>query len=149
MLKKLWGLPAHPVYVHFPVALFTLSGFFLLLHLMDGKGHRLGRFLKKIGIGPFDFESLSFFLILLGFGMGVVAVASGLALVDGWQHVPVPHGFLGLATMVCYFLTLVIRWVFGPSLYSQPLRFLYYGLNLLGLVLICLTGFEGGELHYR
>lgn len=81
--------------------------------------------------------------------MGILSVASGLALVEGWRHVPVPHGFLGLATMVCYFVTLSIRWIFGPSLYSRPLKYLYYGLNLVGVLLILLTGFEGGELHYR
>ena len=149
MLKKLGGLPAHPLYVHFPVAFFLLASFLIALHALDGKGHRLNRLLKKIGVGPFDFESFSFLLLLFGFGMGIVAVLSGLALVRGWRHAPVPHAPLGVGTLVCYFMALVIRWVFGPSLYSRPLRFLYYGLNLLGVILVCLTGFEGGELHYH
>ena len=149
MLRKIGGMPAHPVYVHFPIAFFLLGSFFLALFLLEGTGFKLSRVLKKIGIGSFDFESFSFILILIGFGMGMVAVLSGLALVKGWKHAPFPHAPLGIATLVCYFIALVMRWVFGPSLFIRPVRFLYYGLMFAGAVLVSLAGFEGGELHYH
>lgn len=148
MLHKLFGLPAHPVYVHFPIALFVSAGFLLALHGLDGGNHRLNQLFKKIGLGNFDFESFSFLAVVLGFGTGLVAVLSGVKLVDGWENLPVPHGFLGLATMICYFIAMVLRWVFGPSLLGRPLRIFYYGLHIIGLVLAALTGFAGGELHY-
>lgn len=148
MLKNLWGLPAHPVFVHFPIAFFLLSGFLLSLYLLDGERRRINRVLKKLGLGDFDFEAGSFLSVVFGFGMGIVAVMSGLALVGGWGKLPVPHGLLGLATLTCYFVIMVIRWVFGPSLYGRPLRFLYYGLHIVGIALVVLTGHEGAELHY-
>lgn len=148
-LEEIAGLPAHPVYVHFPVTLFILSSFFLLMARFDGQGHRLNRSLKKIGLGGFEFESFSLLSLLLGFGMGVVAVASGIALVDGWKHLPIPHGPLGLTTVGCYFVALVIRWVFGTAVYGRGLKWFYYGLHAVGILLVLLTGFEGGELHYE
>lgn len=148
MLEKLWGLPAHPVYVHFPVAFFILSSLFLGLHQVDGESHRVRRFLKKIRLGDFDFESFSLLALLAGCGMGVVAILSGLALVGGWDHAPFPHAPLGISAVACYSILLMIRWVFGPSLYKHPLRYLYFGLHLLGVVLVTLAGFKGGELHY-
>lgn len=148
-LEEIAGLPAHPVYVHFPIALFVLSSFFLLVERWDGEGHRLNRFLKKIRLGSFDFESFSVLSLLGGVGMGIVAVASGLALVGGWRDLPIPHGPLGLATVGSYFVALVMRWVFGRALYERPLKWFYYGLHAAGVLLVTLTGFEGGELHYE
>ena len=148
MLEKLFGLPAHPVYVHFPVAFFILSSFLLGLRGVDGESHRINRWLKKIKLGHFDFDSLSLLALFFGCGMGIVAILSGLALVGGWEKAPFPHAALGISTVICYSTLLVIRWVFGPSLYKHPLRYLYFGLHLLGVVLVVLTGFEGGELHY-
>ncbi len=149
MLEKLWGLPAHPVYVHFPVAFFILSSLLLGLHRLEGERQGMNRFLKKIKLGCFDFESLSLLLLFLGCGMGVLAILSGLALVGGWDHAPFPHAALGVSTVICYSVLLILRWVFGPSLYKHPLRHLYFGLHLLGIVLVTLAGFKGGELHYR
>lgn len=148
MLEKLWGLPAHPVYVHFPVAFFISSSLLLGLHRVDGEGHRVNRFLKKIKLGDFNFEALSLLALLFGVGTGVVAILSGLALVGGWDHAPFPHAPLGVSTVISYFVLLMIRWVFGPALYKHSLRYLYYGLHLLGVVLVILAGFKGGELHY-
>lgn len=150
MLEKLWGLPAHPVYVHFPVALFTLASLLVGLHLLDRGSRFISHFLKKIRLGDFDIESFSFFCNFLGVGMSIVAILSGLELVEGWEHLPFPHGPLALGTVSCYFVLLVIRWVFGPSIYGKPrLKYLFYCLHLLGLILVSLTGFAGGELHYN
>ncbi|GEM_PF-6889487 len=148
MLEKLWGLPAHPVYVHFPVTFLTFSTLLLGLHRLDGPSHRINRFLKKIKFGSYDFEAISFFLLLFGFGGGIVAVLSGLALVGGWPHAPFPHALLGVSTLICYFTALVLRWTYGPAIHAKPLRLLYYLLHLVGFILILLTGYEGGELHY-
>jgi len=150
MLKSLFGQPAHPVYVHFPVALFLLSSALLLLRAVDGQKHRLNRIFKKIGLGGFDFETFSLLSLVLGVIGGVVAIASGLALVGGWENLPFPHGPLGLATVSCYGILLVLRWVFGTSLYGREgLRLLYYFLHLVGVVLVILAGYQGGELHYE
>lgn len=150
MLEKLWGLPAHPVYVHFPIAFFTLAGFLVLIHALDRKSHRINHFLKKVHVGNFDFESLSFLALLLGFGMGLVAILSGLKLVEGWKNLPVPHGPLGIGTMSCYLILLVVRWVYGPAVHDKGrLTTVYYLLHLLGVLLVVLTGYEGGELHYH
>ena len=148
MLEKLGGLPAHPIYVHFPIALFILSSLLLGLHLVEGGRHRINRFLKKIKLGDFNFESFSVLALFGGSGMGVVAILSGLTLVGGWDHAPFPHAALGVSTVTCYSVLLILRWIFGPALYQHPLRYLYYGFHLLGVVLVIWTGFEGGELHY-
>lgn len=148
LLKTLWGLPAHPVYVHFPIAFFTLASLLVALAAGDGKSRRVNRFLEKFRLGTFDFESLSFFSLILGCGMGGMAILSGLALVEGWKNLPKPHGPLGLAAVGCYLILLVLRWFFGRSLYGRRLRFLYYALNFLGALLVILAGYKGGELHY-
>lgn len=147
LLKSIAGQPAHPIYVHFPVACLTLASLFLGLHLLDGSSRRINRGLGKIRVGPIDFEMFSFFLLLLGSGTGFVAVLSGLALVGGLKNVPLPHALLGALTVLCYTILLVLRWRLGPALYRHPLRFLYYVLNAAGLILLVFTGYEGGLLH--
>ena len=148
MLEKLWGLPAHPVYVHFPIVFFTFSSLLVGLYWLDGPGRRINRYLKKLKLGTFDFEGISFLCLFIGFLTAIVAILSGLALVGGWAHAPFPHAPLGIGTTVCYFITLVFRWVFGPAIHTKPLRFFYYFLHLLGLFLVFFTGYQGGELHY-
>ena len=149
MLKKLWGHPAHPVFVHFPIAFFTLASLLVFLHVLDRKSKRISRFLKKIRVGDLNLESFSFLANLLGFGMGLVAIFSGLELVDGWRHLPLPHGPLGIATVSCYFILLVMRWVFGPAVHDKGrLTTFYYVLHLVGLLLVGLTGHAGADLHY-
>lgn len=80
MLEKLWGQPAHPIYVHFPVALFTVGSVLVWVHLLDGQSRWLSRFLKKIRLGDFNLESISFFSIFL-----VLFYPSGLSL-DFWSY---------------------------------------------------------------
>lgn len=149
LLKEIAGQPAHPVFVHFPIACFTLATVFLWLHLMDGSPHRVNGFLERIRVGPFDFEKFSFAVLLIGVGMGVVAILSGLSLVGGFKNIPIPHAPWGLATVICYAVLLALRWLQGPALHTQPVRFLYYGLSFAGIVLLALAGFAGGELHYE
>lgn len=149
MLEKLFGLPAHPVYVHFPIAFFIFSSILLVLYRLEGPSQRVSRLLKKIKLGSYDLESLSFFLLFLGLGTVLPAILSGLALVGGWAHAPSPHAPLGVGATFCYFTALVLRWVFGPTVHTRPVRYFYYSLHLLGFVLVALTGYEGGELHYR
>ena len=148
MLKEFLGQPAHPAYVHFPIAFFIFSSLFLALHRFDGQSQRVNRLLKKIQLGTFNFESFSLLCLLTGFLGGLLAIFSGLALVGGWKEIPIPHAPLGIGSELCYFVALVIRWVFGPSLYAKPVKRLYYALHILGVLLVGITGFEGGELHY-
>ena len=142
-------MPAHPAYVHFPIVFFSLATFFLFVHLLDGEHQRINRFSKKLRLGSYDFEAISFLSLLLGFITGFISILSGLKLVNGWNHVPVPHGFLGLATELCYFVVLIMRWVFGTSVHVRPFKTFYYVLHILGLGLLIWTGYEGGELHYK
>lgn len=146
MLEKIAGQPAHPIFVHFPVAFLTLASFLVGLHAMD-RGGRVNRWLKKIGLGSFDFKSFSLLALILGLMGAIFAISSGLALVRGWNNAPIPHAPLGIGTTTCYFILLILRWVFGPSIDTSRAKWLYYGLHLLGVLLIILTGFEGGELH--
>ncbi len=116
---------------------------------MDGEKKRISGIFKRLGLGAFDFESFSLLALLFGFSAGLLAVASGLALVEGWKNIPFPHGPLGIGALTTYFVSLVVRWVYGPSLYGlKKMKLFYYSLHLLGLALILLTAFEGGELHY-
>lgn len=150
MLRTFMGQPVHPMLVHFPVAFFIISTFFVFIHLIDGPSGAINRLLKKLGFGTFDFESFSFLALLLGFLGGLMAIFSGLALVKGWRNLPLPHGPLGISTVISYFILLVLRWVFGPAIYKKKnLKLFFILLYLAGFFLLCATGFEGGELHYK
>ena len=149
MLKNFLGQPVHPMLVHFPIAFLILSTFLLGLHLLDASRGRVNSGFAKIRMGNFDFESFSFFALFGGVAMGTLAILSGLALVEGWKNLPIPHGPLGLALESCYGVLLLMRWILGQSLYERRLRYLYYSLHFVGILLIGLTGFEGGELHHQ
>lgn len=140
----------HPLIVHFPIALF-ITGL-----VVDGLGWLLRQEnLKRVGL----------VLILLGALATVPAVATGLAVEEtvekplegrpGAEAALEAHEALAILTAVVLLGAAALRLVLGTGwlerqrAWMRGLLVAYLVVGVLGLGLLALTGYRGGELVYR
>lgn len=129
--------PLHPVVVHFPIALLITAILFEALEPV----------LKR------DFlREASTWLLGLGFLGGLVAAATGVLAEEAAEDGGVPksaietHESLAFAALAVFALLIVIRWLQRTR--RIPIT-VFLGIGLVGVVLIGLTGYFGGDLVYR
>lgn len=135
---KIAGHPVHPMLVVFPIGLFVTSSLFDLIYLAVGD--------------PFWYR-MAFWTILIGFFGTLAAALPGFAdylslpLKTEARRVATYHMGVGLTLAILYFIGLMVRdW--GIIARNQT-PWLPVGLNLIGVGLIGLQGWLGGELVYR
>ncbi len=143
-------LNLHPLVVHFPIALF-ITGF-----VVDGFGWLLRRgTVKRIGLA----------LVLLGVLSTVPAVLTGLAIEAtaeaqlqnrlGAEAVLEAHEELATTTAAVLLGVALVRlalgteWLWRQRAWGRGLLATYLVVGTLGLGMLALTGYRGGELVYR
>jgi uncharacterized membrane protein len=131
--------PLHPLTVHFPIALLFTSVFFDLLGILTGKKH---------------FNQTGWWLLILGLVGGIVAAGFGMWTEEQVEAMGVPeaavdrHEAFALTTMAVFAALTVIRWRIRARWSSRD-RVIYLFVAMVGLLLLGITGFYGGELVYR
>lgn len=135
---KMGGHPVHPMLVVFPIGLFITSFLFDLIYLATGD--------------PFWYRT-AFWTIFVGFFGTLAAALPGfadylsLSPKTEARRVATYHMMVGLTLAILYLVGLLVRnWgMVAPN--RTP--WLPVGLNLVGVLLIGLQGWLGGELVYR
>ncbi len=130
--------PLHPLFTHFPIALYLLG---VLL--------TLGYWWKKDS----DFERFGYWIFFLSWIAAITASLAGLidkgqlAFDDPRQSAINAHITPAIAFMVVNGLLLYMRFRWADVLTSKR-KWQYIGLMALGIALITFTGLRGGELVY-
>ena len=130
--------PIHPIVVHFPIALLCASVAFEALASRWPTG---------------GFRETSFYTLLAGVMAAGLAVVTGGMEEDLAKRVGAPesvlelHESLGQVTLVIFValsrLRLAMQWG-----WLKEIRPLTLGLGAIGIVILALTGYWGGELVY-
>jgi len=130
--------PIHQIVVHFPIALLCASVAFDALASRWPTG---------------GLRDTSLYTLLAGVMSAALAVATG-----GWEEDLVEragapesvlelHESLGMGTLVVFVALLGLRLVMQWGWFRE-VRFLTFGLGAVGIVILALTGYWGGELVY-
>ena len=131
------GHPSHPMFVHFPTALFPTSLLFDLLSWF---------------IAQPELVKAAFYNIAIGLAAGLVAVLTGfvdyLGMVSGSRkhRVTTWHMLANMSLMLVFALSLGLR-VANLDAARTPLPLVV--LSLFGLVLLIVGNYLGAELVYR
>ena len=131
--------PIHPLIVHFPIALLFTSVFFDLLGIITEYKN-----LRQTG----------FWLLILGLIGGIVAAIFGFWVEEAVEASGVPelavdrHETFAVITLIVFGILLIIRW-WIRNRWSVRDRVIYLSGAMVGLLLLSITGFYGGELVYR
>ena len=130
--------PIHPIAVHFPIALLCASVAFDALASRWPTG---------------GLRDTSLYTLLVGVLSAALAVATGKLEEDVAEQAGVPewvlefHESLGTITLIFFAallgLRLVMRWG-----WLKEYRFLTLGLGTIGIAILALAGYWGGELVY-
>ena len=132
---KLFGHPIHPMLIPFPVGLLSASVAFDIISVLTGNG---------------EFARVAFWLVVAGILGGVAAAPFGF--ID-WLALPSSsrartvgrlHGGGNAIVLIVFAVSLVLR-LDAPQ---QP-DTLAIVLSLVGVVLVTITGWLGGELVDR
>lgn len=135
---KILGHPIHPMLVVFPIGLYITSFVFDLVYLSTGV--------------PFWFR-MAYWTILIGLVGNVAAAIPGfldyltLPPKTESRQVATYHMGIGVALAILYFANLLLRERGGIAENLKPWGVVI--LNLVGVLLIGLQGWLGGELVYR
>jgi len=131
--------PFHPLVVHFPIALLFTSVFFDLLAIItENKNAR----------------QTAFWLLILGLIGGIVAAVFGFWIEEAVEATGVPelavdrHETFAVITLIVFGILLFFRW-WIRNRWSGRDRVIYLCGAMLGLLVLSITGFYGGELVYR
>jgi uncharacterized membrane protein len=135
---KIAGHPVHPMLIVFPIGLFITSFIFDLVYLAAGD--------------PFWYRT-AFWTMLIGF-IGTLAAALpgfadylSLSPKTEARRIATYHMVVGMSLAALYFVNLMVRdW---GAIGANRTPWLPVGLNLLGVLLISVQGWLGGELVYR
>jgi uncharacterized membrane protein len=132
---KLFGHPAHPILIVFPLGLLATSVIFDIIYLVTGHA---------------NFSEVAYWLIVAGILGGVVAAPFGL--ID-WLAIPAGTrarriGALHGMGNVMVLLLFALSWYMRASTAMAPGTFAYV-CTFLGAGLALLTGWLGGELVDR
>jgi uncharacterized membrane protein len=125
--------------VHFPIALLFTSVFFDLMGSMTGNK---------------NFRQTAFWLLILGLIGGIAAAVFGAWNEEMVEAAGVPemavdrHETLAIITLVVFGILLAYRW-WTLNRWSAQNHVIYLSVAMLGLLLLSVTGFYGGELVYR
>ncbi|HUJ79535.1 MAG TPA: DUF2231 domain-containing protein [Nitrospiria bacterium] len=131
--------PLHPLTVHFPIALLFTSVFFDLLGALTGNK---------------NFKQTGWWLLILGLIGGTVAAGFGMWTEEQVEASGVPetavdrHEAFAVTTIIVFAVLAVFRWWMRER-WSARDRVVYLSLAMIGLLLLGITGFYGGELVYR
>lgn len=131
--------PIHPMIVHFPIALLATAILFEVLELV---------FKRSV------LREAATWLLGIGFFGGLAAAATGLLAEEAAEDMGVPesaieiHESFAIATLAVFAVLIAIRWLQHKRRVPQ-LPGLFLALGLIGVVLIGLTGYFGGDLVYR
>lgn len=132
-----FGHPLHPILNHFPIGLFVISLLFDIASLS--------------GMGGNALVLAAFYTMALGVVMGILAAITGLAdYLDiradhpGRRNATL-HMVLNLAMLVLYALNLNLR---NGDLAAVSAPILPFVLSLVGVGMIGLSGYLGGQLVY-
>lgn len=130
--------PIHPIVVHFPIALLCVSVAFDFLARRWPSG---------------GLRETSLYCLLAGVMSSALAVATGGMEEELAERAGAPesvlelHESLGTVTLVLFVallgLRLAIQWG-----WLKDIRPLTLGLGMIGIVILALTGYWGGELVY-
>jgi uncharacterized membrane protein len=129
--------PLHPVIVHFPIALLITAIVFEVLALV----------LKRDVL-----REASTWLLGLGFLGGLVAAATGILAEDAAEDGGVPesaietHESFAYAALAVFALLIAIRWLQRKRKIPNAV---FLALGVVGVALIGLTGYFGGDLVYH
>ena len=130
--------PFHPLFVHFPIALYFLGVLFTAGYLWRANA---------------DYERFGYWAFILSWIAAIVASVVGLidrgqlAFDDPRQGAINAHITPAIAFIVLNGLLLYMRFRWADVLASER-KWLYLGLMAVGLVVIVFTGFQGGELVF-
>ncbi|TKB73243.1 MAG: DUF2231 domain-containing protein [Nitrospira sp.] len=130
--------PIHPIVVHFPIGLLCASVAFDALASRWPTG---------------GLRDTSFYTLVAGVMSAALAVATGKIEEDAAEEAGVPewvlelHESLGTVTLVVFVALLGLRLVMRWGLLKE-IRSLTLGLGVIGIVVLTLTGYWGGELVY-
>jgi uncharacterized membrane protein len=136
--------PYHPLFVHFPIALYCLGALLSLAALYSGLGQSQRT----------DYDRFGYWLFFLSWVAAIVASLVGLvdrgqlAYDDPRRESLDQHVTWGIAFIISNGLVLYMRFRW-PAILTESRRWLYVGLILVGVALLALTGWWGGELVYR
>ena len=130
--------PIHPIVVHFPIALLCVSVAFDALASRWPTGG-----LRETGL----------YTLLAGVVSAALAVATGGMEEDMAERAGAPesvlelHESLGTVTLVLFVALLGLRLAMQWG-WLKEIRSLTLGLGVIGIVILALTGYWGGELVY-
>jgi uncharacterized membrane protein len=130
--------PIHPIVVHFPIALLCVSVAFDALASRWPTG---------------GLRESSLYTLLAGAMSAALAVATGGMEEDLAERAGAPkavlelHESLGTVTLVVFVALLGLRLAMQWG-WLKEIRSLTVGLGVIGIVILALTGYWGGELVY-
>jgi len=130
--------PFHPLFVHFPIALYFLGVLLTIGYLWRANT---------------DYERFGYWAFVLSWLAAIVASVVGLidrgqlAFDDPRQDAINAHVTPSIAFIVLNGLLLYMRFRWADVLTSER-KWLYLGLMAVGLAVIAFTGFRGGELVF-
>lgn len=130
--------PYHHMLAHFPVALLGLA--FLIIIMRSLSSGELAR----------RFDSVLPYFLVLGVGVGVLTLVTGLLVWPIEASTTSPMGrnkiLMSVWMLACWWILLLLRWRGGEAVWEGNHRYVMLGLGAVGGVLLATTGTLGGHL---
>jgi uncharacterized membrane protein len=133
-------LPLHPMFVHFPIALYLLGVLMSIACLWQGR---------------LDFDRFAYWSFVLALLAAIVASLVGLVdqnrldYLDTRRAAVNDHITTAISLLVVNGLLVYLRFRWPDVLQQPRRRWQYMVLMLAGLALLVVTGWQGGDLVYR
>lgn len=130
----------HPVFVHFPIAFFTLNAFLLVLRI------------RKKHMWNIDLDQYAYFAVWIGYISMFVTMSFGLfdfirfGYID--NIIAITHASFASSLIFIYGFHIFLRFKYGQDVWKTKYKYLYLGSMLLGIIIVYITGFFGGKLVY-
>ncbi len=134
-------MPLHPMFVHFPIAFFTM---FVLLEI-------IWMFFQKEWI-----RNSSLFTVLLGLILAIPTLLSGEASAENFEKVQQleslieTHETFAKLTVITFFIAFIVKIILiKTNKLNERTNWIVIVISLIGLYLLIQTGLKGGELVYK
>ncbi|MBI5475026.1 MAG: DUF2231 domain-containing protein [Ignavibacteriae bacterium] len=128
----------HPLIVHFPIALLTISFIFDVIGMLTGKK---------------EFTMSAWWMLLIGTISVAAAIASGLSAAGGLESSSQAREHIEnhqeAALVVAGVFAFLLLWRVANKTRVPDRRWLYLVLSVVGLVAVWVTALYGGELVYE